>query len=279
MKLIHDLNCYQDRIEQQIQTITTQLGPASPLRDACEYALLSGGKRFRPALVLMIAETLENHVDASYAALAIEAFHTASLIADDLPCMDNDDERRNQPSLHKKYDETTALLASYAMIAAGYELVSQNSLQLNDPERGLIAIQITSKNTGLHGATGGQYLDINPPHLTKEVILDVIQKKTVSLFEIAFSYGWIFGGGDLKSLPLVKKASEHFGMAFQITDDIGDTEQDIVNGRQINLANFLGHEEATKMFHVELKKFEECVGELGLGGSGVAFLEELLSHR
>jgi len=174
---------YQDQIDQHIGKLITSLGPKSRLRDACEYALMTGGKRFRPALVLQIANNLGPQ-NAMPAALAIEVFHTASLIADDLPCMDNDKTRRNQPAVHIQFDETTALLASYALIAAGYQLLAENAAQVMDPDRGIAAVQLTSRNTGLVGAAGGQYDDIFPEELTKEAASEIIYKKTVTLIEI-----------------------------------------------------------------------------------------------
>src|SRR5689334_6324109 len=97
------LQYYQQRVEEKIREQLPSLGGSGELRAACEYALLNGGKRFRPALVYMVANALGKGQDISAAALAIEYFHTASLVADDLPCMDNDDERRNRPSVHKVY--------------------------------------------------------------------------------------------------------------------------------------------------------------------------------
>ena len=136
------------------------------LRDACEYALSNGGKRFRPALVLMIAESLGHQADAMEAALAVEFFHTASLIADDLPCMDDDEERRDHPALHVKYDEATALLVSYGLIAGGYGclarcaqiLKSSNAPFAQEADRiCVMALENSTFNTGLLGATGGQF--------------------------------------------------------------------------------------------------------------------------
>ncbi len=94
------LEPYKQQIEQLIRADFHQFGPSTILREACEYGLLTEGKRFRPALVLMIAQALGHQIDVSQAALSVEYFHTASLIADDLPCMDNDDERRNKPTVH-----------------------------------------------------------------------------------------------------------------------------------------------------------------------------------
>src|SRR5271156_3490863 len=99
------LGPYQQQIVKCIQDNMAALGPRNKLRDACEYALMNGGKRMRPAIVLMMAKALGYGADVSQAALCIEYFHTASLVADDLPCMDDDDIRRNKPSIHKKYGE------------------------------------------------------------------------------------------------------------------------------------------------------------------------------
>lgn len=267
------LKSYQKQFESELPRFIQELGPKTLLRDACEYALLNGGKRFRPSLVMMIADTLGQGVNVLQAALAVECFHTASLIADDLPCMDNDDERRQKPSLHKAYGESVALLATYALISAGYECLTKNAEEIrlgdysfsNRSDRlALLAVENVSINTGILGATGGQFLDLTPPDLKPETLLDVLRKKTVTLFEISFVLGWLFGGGEIEKLPIVKKAAEHFGMAFQIADDIEDREQDIINGRSINLANICGLEEAQRLFHEENKRFFATARELGI---------------
>ncbi|MBA3957323.1 MAG: polyprenyl synthetase family protein [Parachlamydiaceae bacterium] len=258
---------YQEKISAALDRKINTLGPKNTLRDACEYALSNGGKRFRPALVYLIADGLGNKHDVTEAALAVELFHTASLIADDLPCMDNDDERRNKPSLHKVYGETVALLSSYALIAAGYECLAKNSQSLNNPNADkicVLALENATHNTGLLGATGGQFLDVYPTDLSLTGQRDVINKKTVSLFEISFVLGWLFGGGDLAKLHLVKKAAAHFGMAFQIADDIDDQTQDLINHRKINIANATNVNQATKMFHVETQQFLETLQQLNI---------------
>lgn len=271
--LLKLLEVYQSRTEDKIKKNISSLGGSGKLREACEYALLNGGKRFRPALVFMVADGLKQGCDVTSAALAIEYFHTASLIADDLPCMDDDDTRRNRPSVHKVYGEATALLASYALIAAGYGAIATcvNDLVKTRPFAaaeanyvGILALENVCYNTGLDGATGGQFLDIFPPDLTLETLRDVIHKKTVTLFEISFVFGWLFGGGDPKSLNFVKKAASHFGMAFQIADDLGDVEQDAKNGRKINMAGVFGVESAKKMFHEEITGYRQMLKMLGL---------------
>jgi geranylgeranyl diphosphate synthase, type II len=288
VSFIQILSPYKKLIEKQIQANLNELGPKTLLRDACEYALMNGGKRFRPALVLMVAKALGYGADVSQAALGVEFFHTASLIADDLPCMDNDDFRRDQPSLHKAFGESAALLASYALIAAGYgclaknaQIIKSSSLPFANSSDYLctLALENATYNTGILGATGGQFLDLAPPDLSLATLREVIRKKTVTLFEISFVLGWVFGGGDCHKIDLVKKSAEHFGMAFQIADDLGDRQQDITNGRSINLANVCGEEEAKKMFRAEIQEFEETLKLLKLKSDEFYALIEMLLHQ
>ena len=228
----HSLEDYKKRVEASIQESCTRLGPPSAVRDACEYALMNGGKRFRPIIVTMVGDALKCTKDITPSALAIEYFHTASFVADDLPCMDDDDLRRNKPSVHKRYGESVALLASYALIASGYGLATSCVKNTGvSVDVGCAALESATSNTGLFGTTGGQFFDLQPPDLSLSTLRDIIHKKTVSLFEISFVFGWLFGGGDPKKLDLVKKLASHFGMAFQFADDIDDVDQDARNGR------------------------------------------------
>jgi geranylgeranyl diphosphate synthase, type II len=283
--LLNILVPYQKAIEKSLFENIEQLGVKNTLRDACEYALLNGGKRFRPALVLMIGKSLGYEVDLFPAAVGIEFFHTASLIADDLPCMDNDNERRNKPTVHRVFGESVALLATYALISAGYASFAKNAQIIKSsslPFSGqsghlcLLAIENASYNTGLHGATGGQYLDLSPPNLSLSLLREVIHKKTVTLFEISFVLGWLFGGGDLKKLDLVKKSASHFGMAFQIADDLDDMEQDLAHHHPLNIANVIGKEEAQKLFHEEINQFDHALVELKLNQGDLQSLSKLL---
>lgn len=251
------------RIWDALQNNMEALGPRSLLREACEYALNNGGKRLRPAICLSVAEALGQGSDATPAALAVEYFHTASLVADDLPCMDDDDERRSKPSVHKVYGESVALLVSYALIAAGYACYAQNAkLVENGDQLCRLALENATYNTGLWGATGGQFLDLSPPDLSLPTLRDVLHKKTVSLFEIAFVSGWLFGGGGLLALPAVKKAASHFGTAFQIADDLSDLIKDVENGRTVNMAAVFGVEAAQKMLDEELEGYQATLKEL-----------------
>jgi len=277
---------HRDRIEQEIAKSIVGFGEKTKLRDACEYALTNGGKRFRPLVVIMIAEALGNDLNVYQAALSVEFFHTASLIADDLPCMDNDDERRDKPSLHKVYGETIALLASYALITAGFEMIHKNAAVMRDgplpfsafSDRAcVIGLESATHCSGILGATGGQFMDLFPPNLNLETVRQVIYKKTVTLFEVAFVLGWVFGGGEIALLDKVKKASYHLGMAFQIADDIADMQQDEKNQREISMARLLGKERAFASYEEEMVQLKRYLNDLELNTPSFNKMTDILN--
>lgn len=266
---------YLSKIESELEKTVLQMGEKSALRDACEYALMSGGKRLRPTLVLMIANALGHGLDVMSAALSVEFFHTASLIADDLPCMDNDDERRKRPSLHRVFEEGVALLTSYTFIASGYEGIYKNYLCMKkDPQFSCKAdvalvrsLEIATRCAGINGATNGQFLDLFPPDKSLQTIEKIILQKTVTLFQISFVFGWLFGGGDPNRLQEVEKTAYHLGMAFQIADDLQDMAQDASQECEINIASVLGRKSAMERFAREASLWKEGSERLGLWNS------------
>lgn len=266
------LSSYKMRFDHYLPTAIEAMGEKSILRDACEYALTSGGKRLRPILVMMVADALKQGLDVMPTACSVEFFHTASLIADDLPCMDNDALRRGRPSVHKKFGETTAILASYTLIAAGYGGIHQNgelmknSVNWKSSAHGRVSLCLESATrcAGLQGATQGQYTDLFPSDIHLGAIQKAIYQKTVTLFEISFLFGWLFGGGGESEILLLKEAAYHLGMAFQIADDLDDDVQDAAHQNPMNIAMFLGKERAISLFKEEIAELRRSLRELGL---------------
>ncbi len=283
-----NLTQYKLITDEKIREYLPTIGDKSVLREACEYALLNGGKRLRPALVFMVAKAVGFDTDVSFSALAIEFFHTASLVADDLPCMDNEDFRRNKPTVHKVYGEATAVLVTYTLISAAYECLAKCGDEfarsnaphaLSNDKICLVALTNATRNTGLYGATGGQFLDLNPPNLSVETLREIIQKKTVSLFEIAFMFGWLFGGGDLKKTDLIKKAAYHFGMAYQIADDLSDMTQDVENECKVNIASSMGVEKSAKVFHEEIEQYQKTIKNLKIDTPEMKAIADFLAEQ
>jgi len=253
-KLLALLQPYKHEIDRYFEREIPNLDSKHTVRDACEYALLNGGKRLRPAIVYMIGEALEKPKRAMHqAAASVEMFHAASLIADDLPCMDDDDERRGKPSLHKKYGEAVALLSGFSLFSAGFEYISK--IENIEEERYRCLLSHAGRLNGIQCLIYGQYLDLFAKNINEEKILEIIEKKTASLFELAFLYGWVVGGGSLDHIQEIQQAAYHFGAAFQILDDIGDADKDAQASHKANYANLFGKKEAAQAVHTHVESF------------------------
>ncbi|MCH9610267.1 MAG: hypothetical protein S4CHLAM81_13220 [Chlamydiales bacterium] len=193
-----------DRLEEAIQ----QALPDSPTYEAARYALLSGGKRVRPKLVLLTAELLGGDVDRAYApAVALEMVHTYSLIHDDLPCMDDDDYRRGKPSVHCAFDEATAVLAGDLLLTHAFGKLKE------EPQ----LVPILAEASGGEGMVGGQLLDIQ--HCED---LDRLHgMKTAALFRCALHFGAVIARVD--PAPYIE-FGQLFGLLFQAADDLQDDD-------------------------------------------------------
>jgi geranylgeranyl pyrophosphate synthase len=182
----------------------------------------------RAGLLFASSETNKNITKESIITLssAVELMHTYSLIHDDLPCMDDDDLRRNQPSSHIKYGEANAVLAGDALQALSYEIIVNDNFL--SPSYKVHAINLLSKACGKNGMVLGQYLDIENEnnqsiHIDK---LDYIHNlKTGKLIECAVMLGQIGSNLESESISILRDFSCKIGLAFQITDDILDVTQ------------------------------------------------------
>ncbi len=280
------LRPYKVRFEKALFDAFLNFGKETPLINACKYALSGEAKRFRSAIVYMIADALGNSLNVDPAALAIEYFHTASLIADDLPCMDNDDFRRGRATTHKMFNESTALLASFGLIAKGFEELAHNTNILRESREfanhadriGILAIQAASKTTGLLGLIGGQFLDLHAEEIDREKNLEIIEKKTVSLFELAFVLGWLFGGGNVDSLDEIRKCAHYFGTAFQLLDDLDDLKSDQSKGQVINFALSFGKEATFREIQACEREFQRGFRNLQFSCPPLSELMEAMSQ-
>ena len=196
------------------------------LIDAVRYSLKLPGKRVRPSLTLAFAELCGGSAkDAMPFACAVEMVHTYSLIHDDLPCMDNDDFRRGQPSNHKVYGEDIALLAGDALQSMAYAvMLSDEAVAAVGGERAARAARILAEKSGLLGMVGGQVIDLAMEH--QKVDIDLVrlmeEKKTANLIEAACMMGCVVGGGSEAQIEAAEQYAHAIGLAFQIVDDILD---------------------------------------------------------
>jgi farnesyl diphosphate synthase len=207
-----------DRLMDQL--LLQRLG--DKLREAMRYAVLGQGKRLRPFLVMQSASLFGvEHTQALRVGAALECVHCYSLVHDDLPAMDDDDLRRGQPTLHKKFDEATAILAGDALLTFAFEILGDAATHPDANVRAALVLAL-AKASGEQGMVGGQMLDLAAEELgfaTSAEISAMQDKKTGALFAFACEAGAILGGGDAKALRHYAKS---FGLAFQIHDDVLD---------------------------------------------------------
>ncbi len=194
------------------------------VQEAMRYAMFAGGKRLRPFLVLASSALFEVPRErALRVGAAIEALHTYSLVHDDLPCMDDDDLRRGQPTTHKKFDEATAVLAGDALLTLAFEILADPATHPSAEVRCQL-VALLARAGGSEGMIGGQMMDIDAPnqsHGPDEVIL-LQRMKTGALFEFACEAGAILAERGPEDRERLRGYARDFGLAFQITDDLID---------------------------------------------------------
>jgi geranylgeranyl pyrophosphate synthase len=198
------------------------------IEEAMAYSALADSKMIRAGLLFASSETNINIAKESIITLssAVELMHTYSLIHDDLPCMDDDDLRRNQPSSHIKYGEANAVLAGDALQALSYEIIVNDNFLSSDDK--VNAINLLSKACGKNGMVLGQYLDIeneNNQSIDIDKLDEIHNLKTGKLIECAVMLGQIGSNLEPDSLSILRDFSCKIGLAFQITDDILDITQ------------------------------------------------------
>jgi geranylgeranyl diphosphate synthase type II len=189
------------------------------------YSLLARGKRLRPLLTIVAAELCGGkRDDALPAACAVEMIHAYSLIHDDLPAMDNDDLRRGQPTCHVKFGEANAILAGDALQALAFQTIAANS---PSPTIAADCVRILADAAGCAGMVGGQADDMReelgfkPPN-AEQWLLEIHRRKTGAIIRAALEMGASVAGANENQRESLKSYGEHFGLAFQITDDLLD---------------------------------------------------------
>ncbi|MAF98414.1 MAG: farnesyl-diphosphate synthase [Micavibrio sp.] len=202
----------------------------SQLYDAMRHGTLGGGKRLRPFLVMQSAFLF--NVPSSRArrvAAALEFVHCYSLIHDDLPAMDDAALRRGQPTVHKQYDEATAILAGDALLTLAFEILAEPETH-EDPRVRCHLISALAKASGGHGMVGGQMLDLIAERDDVEFDVGEVSRlqrmKTGKLMAFACEAGAILGGAGEPQRKALCNYAHDLGLAFQVTDDILDVEAD-----------------------------------------------------
>ncbi len=206
---------------------------AGRLIAAMRYAVLGGGKRIRPLLVIESAALFGlKPVVALDTAAALELIHCYSLVHDDLPAMDNDELRRGRPTVWKAYDDWTAILAGDALSTLAFELLARPSAH-RDAEVRIALVSGLAQSAGAAGMAGGQSLDLMadklglPAHREPSYVRRLQSMKTGALLVFACEAGAILGRATVDQTRALKQYGDALGLAFQIADDLLDAEGDV----------------------------------------------------
>lgn len=220
---------YNEIFKKQIDMIQAKLEEILPvsgrdpsfLNEEMNYAVFSGGKRFRPVMALSACKACGGEMeDALIPAVALELIHCYSLVHDDLPALDNDDVRRGQPTVHKKYGEDIAILTGDGLLTYAFQLLAT----MRDAEKAVLLIREISMAVGTYGMIGGQVADLRFQNEEIDLpMLDFINvHKTGKLLWVSALTGAISASADQEKTAMIHSYGELMGLAFQAVDDLLD---------------------------------------------------------
>lgn len=219
------LRRWRSLIDQALDRMLAKASePPAIVHEGMRYCVFSGGKRFRPLLCLASAAAVGGSAKAALTtACAIELIHTYSLVHDDLPAMDNADERRGKPTCHRKFGEGIAILIGDALLTLAFEWLSHDK-----SPNAVSLVQVVSRACGTGGLIGGQVLDlqaISASHTSAEQGLrEIARQKTGALITASVLTGGLTAHATATQLKWLKQFGHDLGLAFQLIDDIHDQE-------------------------------------------------------
>jgi geranylgeranyl diphosphate synthase type II len=268
---------YVERVRPEIERALSEHLPYAPepfgrrFNEALRYALFPGGKRLRPVLTLLGAETIGGRLaDVLPAAAAVEFVHTCSLVFDDLPCMDDAEERRGRASLHRRYGESTAVLVALSLLNSSYQLVFRCETGAHHA-RSVAAHAELVECIGTNGMVTGQSIDLAAGAAEGDELGTVRNLKTSALIRTALRLGAILSGASARQLDALTRYAELIGNAYQISDDLQDIAEDAAlagaGGRPATLAFLHGAGDARRRVSMLLDEARAIVlDEFGPSG-------------
>jgi len=253
----------------------SEQGYSSKLTIPMKYGLFSGGKRFRSAIVANTGKIYGiDYRKLIIIGAAIECIHSYSLIHDDLPSMDDDEIRRGKPSVHKKFNEFTAILAGNSLLTLAFEILSGSDLKISSSLK-LELIKSLSSCSGQAGLAGGQYFDLTyeSKKISKKKIIDIQVKKTGMLFGFCCESAAIIKGKKFAQRNSLKNIGLEIGLLFQIVDDLIDfkgdskivgkpTKRDKKKGKA-TLVNLLGYNDSIYIAQKLKNKLDNKIKKYG----------------
>ena len=271
----HWVRARQEDVEHALERWVSGDSPAG-LGLVMRYAVLDGGKRLRPLLVMAAAEAVSgDNASALRAAVAVELIHAYSLVHDDMPCMDNDVLRRGKPTVHVKYGEAQAMLAGDAMQALAFDVLTPDTGM--SPQLMSALVRLLARASGHDGMAGGQAIDLASVgrELDERSLRDMHRRKTGVLLQASVMMGAACGPADATALAALSDYGAAVGLAFQVVDDVldvtqasevlGKTAGKDVDQNKPTFVSLLGLEAAQKYAHDLRDQAHAALARSGLG--------------
>ena len=286
------LKTAMDRVSADIdqmfdRILAVPLDPRARLYEAMRHAAIGGGKRLRPLLVRASADLFHvDRVPALRVGVAIECIHVYSLIHDDMPCMDDDDMRRGKPTVHKAFDEATAVLAGDSLQALAFEVLADSETHPDPFVRAELTAEL-AKAAGPAGMAGGQMMDLAAEGMEFDLagVTRLQQLKTGALIAFCLEAGPILGHVPPEGRRAVRAYARDVGLAFQIADDLLDVEGEAqVTGKAVGkdagrgkatFVSLLGVERARQQAEMLV---DQAIGHLAGFGAEASLLRSIARY-
>jgi len=265
----------QEDVERALENWVSDEAPAG-LGTTMRYAVLDGGKRLRPLLVLAASDAVSGERSSALrAAVAVELIHAYSLVHDDMPCMDNDVLRRGKPTVHVKFGEAQAMLAGDAMQALAFEVLTPDAGM--SPQLMSTLVRLLARASGHAGMAGGQAIDLASVgrQLDEASLRDMHRRKTGVLLQASVMMGAACGPADATALAALSEYGAAVGLAFQVVDDVLDVTQEShvlgktagkdVDQNKPTFVSLLGLEAAQKYAYELRDQAHAALARSGLG--------------
>ena len=287
MEFKEELKKYQNIVEEELNKYKRDKNcPESMLNESMEYSLIAGGKKLRPILILSTYNLFKDNYNVCMPfAVAIEMIHNFSLIHDDLPAIDNDDFRHGKLTNHKKFNESTAILAGDCLMNYAYIVISDDLKNTANPEDLNLKLKVFNEFTiAVDRMIAGEYVDteFEGKPISADYLEYMHKNKTGALIRLCVRIGAILGGASEEQLEELTSYAEKIGLAFQIKDDILSEEGDetitgkpVGNDREKNKCTYVtkyGLQEAKDILDKIISEAIEIMEKHGEKGE---FLKEL----
>ena len=264
----------KELIEKTIDSYLGEFSYPYVIAEGMRYAVLNGGKRIRPVLILMTLDILgKDETLGLPSGAALEMIHSYSLVHDDLPALDNDDYRRGKLTTHKKFGEAEGILIGDSLLTHAFNVLTEKNEGVISDKKIVEIVKLTSSYAGINGMIGGQTVDVESEgkKVDMETLKYIHKNKTGKLLRLPIEIGCIIGDASKEIREKLEEYADLIGLAFQIKDDILDVEGDfeklgkpVGSDAELEKSTYpalIGMEESKKLLDEIIEKAKSIIKE------------------